>query len=352
MYRGCLSVVAFLAFYGQLAAQNESHEYHIVQGPGVVDSYPTFTCARTVNNYRGAAVGHVTSIDGYELTIPHISTAYNLGLGPLSYDLYNECSNIMPMDSSEVDINQVPVLTIDADGDLIEGYVVADNYYELYVNGHLVSVDNTPFTPFNSSLLRFRVKRPYTLAVLVIDWDEHLGLGMELFPQGPESDRLSSGNLWHTGDAGLMIKLSDGTRTDASWKVETFVIAPLDDPHEMDLPSGDRDTSHRGRSGRDFIKPRCASEASQEEGELRLYPRMASLQSECYAVYYRVPEGWMYPSFDDAHWPNASVYTDIEVGTTNLPAYNRYPKLFDDANWIWSKHLVLDNLVIARKNIR
>jgi len=59
----------------------------------------------------------------------------------------------------------------------------------------------------------------------------------------------------------------------------------------------------------------------------------------------------MYPSFDDAHWPNASIYTDIEVGTTNLPAYNRYPELFDDANWIWSKHLVLDNLVIARKNI-
>ena len=37
---------------------------------------------------------------------------------------------------------------------------------------------------------------------------------------------------------------------------------------------------------------------------------------------------------------------------TNLPAYTRYPELFDGARWIWSLNLVFDNAVIARKTVR
>jgi hypothetical protein len=36
--------------------------------------------------------------------------------------------------------------------------LVADNYFELYING-MIGVDATPFTPFNSHMVRFRVKR-------------------------------------------------------------------------------------------------------------------------------------------------------------------------------------------------
>ena len=75
--------------------------------------------------------------------------------------------------------------------------------------------------------MRFRVKRPYTLAFKVVDWDEHLGLGMEFFPQGPGSERLMSGNPWYTGDAGLIAHFSDGTVTDSSWRAQSFSIAPL-----------------------------------------------------------------------------------------------------------------------------
>ena len=53
--------------------------------------------------------------------------------------------------------------------------MIADNYFELYINGRLIGVDATPFTPFNSHVVRFRVKRPYTIAVLAQDWEDKLG---------------------------------------------------------------------------------------------------------------------------------------------------------------------------------
>jgi hypothetical protein len=48
---------------------------------------------------------------------------------------------------------------------------------------------------------RFRVKRPYTIAVLAQDWEDKLGLGMEVF----------QGNTWHSGDGGFVAKFSDVT---------------------------------------------------------------------------------------------------------------------------------------------
>ena len=103
---------------------------------------------------------------------------------------------------------------IDADGEVITGFIVADNYYEIYVNGKLVSVDNTPYTPFNSAIVKFKVKRPYTLAFLLVDWDEHLGLGMEVFPVPVTPKTIK----YYPGDGGLIAKFSDGTVTDARGK--------------------------------------------------------------------------------------------------------------------------------------
>lgn len=83
----------------------------------------------------------------------------------------------------------VPIVEIDPDGEVITGFIVGDNYFENYVNGKLVSVDDTPYTPFNSAIVKFKVKRPYTVTILGVDWDEHLGLGMELFPSsGPKQN--------------------------------------------------------------------------------------------------------------------------------------------------------------------
>ncbi len=69
---------------------------------------------------------------------------------------------------------------IDADGEVITGYIVADNYFEFYVNGKLVAVDPVPFTPFNSTIVKFKATRPVTYAFELVDWEEDLGLGTEV----------------------------------------------------------------------------------------------------------------------------------------------------------------------------
>lgn len=322
----------------------------VVQGPAAVVVESLYDCPVVVDNYRGGAVGVATATDGTRIRVP-AQTAYEQDIGPRSVDLYNECTQVMPPDSSGVSADAAPVIEIDPDGEIVTGYIVADNYYELYVDGRLVSVDNTPYTPFNSSIVRFRVSRPYTLAFLVVDWDEHLGLGMELFPQGPASDRLDGGNPWYTGDAGLLARFSDGTVTDAGWKAQSFAIAPLDSPDEVVENGAVHDTSARGRVNSRATRPRCAEDAGAVVGADRLLPAFAELPSDCYAVHYPMPDAWAAPDFDDAAWPQAYEYTDDEVGTRNLPAYNRYPDLFEGARWIWTVNLVLDNLVLARRTV-
>ena len=328
-------------------------ERWVVQGPAttfVADFL--YDCPVVVDNWRPGAVALATATDGTQIRVP-AETMFEQGVGPLSTDLYNECTDVTPADSSGVDPEAAPIIEVDADGEVISGFIVADNYYELYVNGTLVSVDNTPYTPFNSSIVRFRVNRPYTLAFKLVDWDEHMGLGMELFPQGPESDRMESGDPWFLGDAGLTIRLSDGTVTGDHWKAQSFSISPLDSPDDViERDDGVHDTSAFGRINRGFTRPNCATEAPDVTGNTRLFPELAYLPNDCYAVHYPIPDGWESPDFDDSDWPQAFEYLDDEVSTPRgLPAYFRYTDLFEGASFIWTSSLVLDNLVIARHTV-
>jgi len=327
-------------------------ERWVVHGPAttfVADFL--YDCPVVVDNWRPGAVALATATDGTQIRVP-AETAFEQGIGPMSVDLYNECTGVTPADSSGVDPTVAPIIEVDPDGEVISGYIVADNYYELYVNGTLVSVDNTPYTPFNSSIVRFRVNRPYTLAFKLVDWDEHMGLGMELFPQGPESDRMESGDPWFLGDAGLIVRLSDGTVTGDHWKAQTFSISPLDSPDDIIERDGIHDTSAFGRINRGFTRPSCATEAPDVTGNTRLFPELGYLPSDCYAVHYPIPDGWESPTFDDSAWPQAFEYLDDEVSTPRgLPAYFRYTDLFEGASFIWTSSLVLDNLVIARYTV-
>jgi hypothetical protein len=299
----------------------------VTQGPAKVIVEDLYKCPVKVGNHRISAVGQITATDGTVITVPAV-TALQKGLGPKSHDLYNECNQITPKNSAEVSTANVPVIEVDPDGEVITGFLVADNYYEMYVNGKLVSVDNTPYTPFNSSIVKFKVKRPYTLAFLLVDWDEHLGLGMELFPvSGPKQ------NPWYPGDGGLIAKFSDGTVTDGSWKAQSFYIAPLVDPKEVVERGHVHDTPNLG-------------------GRTHPYARRPDCQDKCYAVHYPIPVNWQSQRFNDSYWPRAWEFTDQEIGVTNLPAYTRYPELFEGARWIWTQNLVLDNVVIARKTVR
>lgn len=301
----------------------------VSQGPATRIIEKNLTqCAHThpKMNLRVAAVGQITATDGTVITVP-AETALQKGLGPLGHDLYNECNRVTPANAAQVTTDKVPAVQIDADGEVVTGFIVADNYYEMYVNGRLVSVDKTPFTPFNSSIVKFRVKRPYTIAILGVDWEEHMGQGMELFPvSGPKQ------NPWHPGDGGVILRLSDGTVTDSSWKAQSFYIAPLNSPDEVIERGNQHDTTQLGRVHPVAKKPDC--------------------REKCYSVHYPIPANWRSPRFNDSRWPRAYEYTDTDIGVTNVPGYTRYPELFDGARWIWSVNLVFDNVVIMRKTVR
>ena len=279
-------------------------------------------------NYRASPVGQITATDGTVITVP-AETALQKGIGPKAPDLYNECTKVMPKNTSEVSTTNVPVIDVDPDGEVVTGFIMADNYYEMYVNGKLVAVDNTPYTPFNSSTVKFKVKRPYTLAFLVVDWEERLGLGMEEFPM-PRSPATKD---WYMGDGGLIAKFSDGTVTDSSWKAQSFYIGPLMDPKEVVERGHVHDTPNLG-------------------GRTHPFARQPTCQDKCYSVHYPIPTNWQSPRFNDSLWPRAWEFTDQEIGITILFGYTRYPELFEGARWIWSQNLVLDNVIIARKTVR
>lgn len=231
-------------------------------------------------------------------------------------DLYNSCNNITPSSLATADLTGVPTTVIDEQGEIITGYLFADNYFELYINGTLVGVDAIPFTPFNSSVVKFKVSKPYTIAVKLVDWEEHVGLGSEIQSQT---------NQYHPGDGGFIAQFSDGTVTDASWKAQTFYIAPIQDLNSIkELSDGTRSTSSA------TTNPNC--------------------NANCYGIHYDIPTNWQNSNFNDSAWPNASLYTAAQV--TNQAAYTNFANTaWNNARFIWSSNLILDNLVLTRKTV-
>jgi hypothetical protein len=305
---------------GQTASEAVTAPKRIVtQGLAKTVTDNLFKCEVKVTNHRISAVGAITAADGTTLTVPAETRFQAEQKLP---DLFNECNKATPTTLGEVDIDKVPVVEIDADGEIVTGTIVADNYFEVYVNGKLVGVDAVPFTPFNSAVVRFKAKRPYTYALKLVDWEEKLGIGMEKMPD----------NDWHPGDGGVIARFSDGTVTDSSWKAQSFYIAPLASPDDVIEKGNVHDTTKLGRTHPLKTKPAC--------------------QDKCYAVHYPMPDTWSAATFDDRAWPRAYEYTDEDIGVTTLTAYTRYPDAFDGARWIWTVNLVHDNVVLARKTVR
>ncbi|WP_198419252.1 hypothetical protein [Motilimonas pumila] len=247
----------------------------------------------------------------------HFTTA------PKAVDLYEECANITPDSIASVDVGSVPVVVIDADGEEITGYIFADNYFELYINGQLIAVDTVPFTPFNSSIVKFKVNKPYTIAVKVIDWEEHLGLGTEN----------NRGKAFHPGDGGFIASFSDGTVTDSNWPAQTFYTAPI-----YDLS--------------------CLSEVNgQNLEELRLSENCTTQGTDnganAYAAHWETPSNWMAKNFDAASWPAATEYSESDIGVNNKHAYMNFIDKFSGAgaSLIWSTNVVLDNHVLLRYEV-
>ena len=249
-------------------------------------------------------IGTVTADDGRTFTVPG-----PVQEGPAAVDLYNDCTGSGDNPAWE---KQLETVVIDPDGVEITGFIFADNYFELYVNGRFVARDDLAMTPFNSVAVRFRARYPMTYAIKGIDWETKHGLGMEYEP-------------FNIGDGGFIAYFSDGTRTSAAWRAETFYIAPLDDPGCV-RTTGGRDSSFCTQA----VRPACAMKEP----------------ATCKALHFPVPDAWTAPRFDDSAWPAAVVWRPVEV--TAQRAYTGYTKYFGNAEFIWTRGIRLDNLVLAR----
>lgn len=290
----------------------------VTQGAATVVTQNLLDC----RGGRVSGVGTITSTDDNVWTVP---AETNYTTAEYASDLFNQCSGVMLANSGAVNLNAVPIKEVDTDGEVITAYIFADNYFELYINGTLIAVDPVPFTPFNSNVVRFRVKRPFTIAMKLVDWEENLGLGSED----------NRGMAYSPGDGGLVATFHDASAnvvavTDNQWKAQTFYIAPI------------KDLNCLKEDGQKRLSDGC-DESGTNSG------------SNFYGVHYALPDGWMNVNFDDSAWPSATTYTNQTVGVDNKQAYTNFTDLFDapdaDAQFIWSTNLVLDNEVIVRYTV-
>lgn len=307
-------LAAALSFASPATAQEVSFS----TGPAEVIDPGLLDCGR---GSRVSAVGRITTEDGHDRVVP---AETNYKTAPHAADLFNECGGAELPGLSALDLASVPVA--DAGGtEEFTAYIFADNYFELYVNGHLIAVDPVPFTKFNSNVVRFRADRPVTLAVMAVDWEENLGLGSED----------NRGKAFHPGDGGFVAQVRDADGavvaiTDGSWKAQTFYSAPLNSRECLTNVGTTRDTSACSTEGRDTA-----------DGLL--------------AAHWPVPDGWSSVDYDATGWPDAVIFANDTVGVDNKKAFTNFVDVFDtdgaDAQFIWSSNLVLDNLVLLRTQI-
>lgn len=274
---------------------------------------------------RVAAVGTVASTDGKTWTIP-AATNYNNSSFPWASDLYNSYVTGHKYATAAAAVAALPgtdIVEINSDGDVYTAYIWADNYFEMYVNGKAVGKDPVPYTDFNACIVRFKVKKPFTMAIMCVDWEENLGTGTEN----------NNGNTYHIGDGGFVAVIKDASgnviaKTDDSWKAQTYYTAPIADLTCLSETGGQR------------LSGSC---------------NMVTGSATSYAIHWEVPSNWYDASYDENGWPAATTFTNATVGVDNKPSYTNFPDVFDDAaadaSFIWSTNLLLDNLVLLRKTV-
>ena len=171
--------------------------------------------------------------------------------------------------------------------DTIKANVYADNSFKLYINGELVAVDSIAFVPHNVVSVDVLPAYPMTIAVMAID-NADPKTGMEY----------ANTNI---GDGGFILKLGDGTVTNANWKAKKFSWGPV---------------------GGDTKNPRV--------------------------VNISIPKDWYAVDFDDSKWPNAKEFTEEEIG----PKSPFFEHDFKGAKFIWSDDVKLDNVVLFRTVVK
>ncbi|WP_083330590.1 MULTISPECIES: YHYH protein [Pseudoalteromonas] len=276
---------------------------------------------------RVSAVGSITDSSQQSWIVP-ADTLFQSNSMPFAADLYNSYvsgHNYASAAAAEAALDGTDIIEIDADGEVITAYIFADNYFEMYVNGNAVGKDPVPFTEFNSNIVRFKVKQPFTVAMALVDWEETLGTGTEN----------NQGSAYAAGDGGMVAVFKDSNGhivgvTNNQWKAQTYYTAPI-------------------------VDPTCLSESDSQRLSSSCSTGAVSDISAVYGVHWSRPANWMSENFDDSSWPSASSYTNETVGVDNKQAYTNFTAVFDDAQsdaqFIWSSNLVLDNEVLVRGTI-
>ena len=305
--------------------------YGFAQYTGTASVTHGLATTTTANLYtctggRISAVGTITASDATTWTVPAVTNFTNMSF-PFASDLNNACdgNNYATSATALAALNGSDIVTIDATGEIITAYIFSDNYFEMYINGIPVGKDKVPYTQFNSSIVRFRVNRPFSIAMLLVDWEERMGVGAET----------NGGFTYHIGDGGMVAVFKDASntiiaKTGSDWKAQTFYTAPI-----MNLT--------------------CPTES----GTVRLSANCSTADSNSgtnyYGLHWARPANWTTASFDDSTWPNATTYTNATIGVDNKPAYTNFTNIFDDvandAQFIWSTNVILDNEVIVRKTV-
>ena len=307
-----LSLLSILSLSLSSAYCEYKGSAYVIKGKAEVKIENLFTCEN--GNSRPSPLG-IQTLNGKEFVVPsHVQYEEKNFVN----NLYDECSNTIPTSLAEVDLSNVPIVEIDKDGEVITGYIFADNYFELFINGKLVGVDAVPFTPFNSNIVKFKVKKPYDIAIKAVDWEENSGLGSER----------NRGKKYHPGDGGLIASFSDGTITNSHWKAQTFYTSPI------------YDLSCVKEVGNERITKDCNISGSNE-------------YVETYSLHWDIPLSWE-SNEEYLSWPKSLQYTEDEIGVDNKKAYMNFQEQFSGsgASFIWSSNLVLDNLVLFRYHVK
>jgi hypothetical protein len=145
----------------------------------------------------------------------------------------------------------------------------------------------------------------------------------------------NNGFSYHPGDGGMVAVFMDSdnniiARTGNDWKAQSFYTAPI-----LDLG--------------------CPT----ENGTIRLSNNCSTQDSNngtsYYGLHWQRPTNWESAAFDDTSWPPATEFSNAAIGVNNKPAYTNFTDVFDDpeddAIFIWSSNVVLDNEVIVRHRV-
>lgn len=294
----------------------------VTQGEGDTTAANIYTCTGGRVTNTGSIVASDSTVWLLPAAIRFTDTSF-----PNSSDLYNQCVGHSYANAAAAlaALTGNDIVDVDAGGELYTAYVFADNYFEMYVNGVPVGKDNVPYTPFNSSIIRFRASRPFTVAMLLVDWEEHLGVGCET----------NATYSYYVGDGGMVMVIKDSlnstvARTNGDWRAQTYYTSPV---------------KNLG----------CVYEVGNERRSDTCSTTSSNAGQNYYGLHWPRPTDWTLPSFIDSVLPLAYTYTNATVGVNNKPAYTNFTSIFDDpaddAQFIWSSNLILDNEVLVRYTV-